>query len=76
MNVETAIDAGGWKPGPKGIEIVWSRLSDVPTACIELTTCGYKTKCSTARCKFFKAGQVCMIECACDAATNPVGLQA
>ena len=36
MNVGTATDIGGWKPGPKGIEIVWSRLSVVPTACIDL----------------------------------------
>ena len=78
MNVGSAVDTGGWKSGLKGLEIVWSRLPAVPTACLELTTCGCKTKCSTARCKCFKAGQVCMYECACDAAgcANPVGLQA
>ena len=78
MNVGNVTDTGGWKLGPKGIEIVWSRLSAVPTACIELTTCGCKTKCSTARCKCLKAQQICLIECACDAAgcANPVGLQA
>ena len=78
MEIGTATDTGGWKLGRNGIEIVWSRLPAVPTACMELTTCGCKTKCSTARCECFKAGQICMIECACDAAgcANPVGLQA
>ena len=78
MDVGIATNTDGWKLGQNGIEIVWSRLSAVPTACMELTTCGCKTKCSTARCKCLKAGQICMVECACDAdgCANPVGLQA
>ena len=47
MNVGTVTDTSGWKLGPKGVDVVWSRLSAVPTACIELRTCGCKTKCST-----------------------------
>ena len=78
MDVGIATNTDGWRLGQNGIEIVWSRLSAVPTACMELTICGCKTKCSTARCKCLKAGQICMVECACDAdgCANPVGLQA
>ena len=78
MEIEPAADTGGWKSGEKGLEIVWTRLPAVPTACLELTTRGCKTKCSTARCKCYTVGQICMYECACDAigCANPVGLQA
>ena len=42
MGVRTATHTCGWKPGLKGIEILWRRLSDVPTDCMELITCGCK----------------------------------
>ena len=76
MDVGIATNTDGWKLGPTGIESVWSRMSAVPTACMELTTCGCKPKCSTARCKCLKAGQICMVEYACDAdgCANPLGL--
>ena len=60
MDVGIATNTDGWKLGQNGIEIVRSRLSAVPTACMELTNCGCKPKCSTARCKCLKAGQICM----------------
>ena len=78
MTIESAADTGGWKSGEKGLEIIWTRLPAVPTACLELTTCGCKTKCSNARCKCYRVGQICMYKCTCDAVgcANPVGLQA
>ena len=76
MDVGAATDTDGWKLALKGTEIVWSRLSAVLMAYMELTTCSCKTKCSTARCECLKANQICMIEWACYAArcANPVGL--
>ena len=38
MDVGIATNTDGWKLGQNGIEIVWSRLSAVPTACMKLTT--------------------------------------
>ena len=35
MKIESAADTGGWKSGEKGLEIVWTRLPAVPTACLD-----------------------------------------
>lgn len=78
MEVGLAVDTGGWQPGQKGLEAVWTRLPAVPKACVELTTCGCKSKCSTVRCKCYKSGQICIFECSCDAidCANAVALEA
>ena len=77
MEIESAMETGGWAVGPSGLEIVWTRLPPVPKACIELTSFGCKTKCSTARCKCYRANQICMYECQCNAmdCANPVALE-
>ena len=58
------------------LEVVWTRLPVLPEACIELVTCGCKSKCKTAQCKCFKSGQRCILACKCDAedCKNPAGL--
>ena len=38
----------GWK-GLNGLESVWKRLPAVPEACLELISCGFKTKCVSVR---------------------------
>lgn len=72
------VDTGGWEPGLNGLEAEWTRLPAVPKACMELTTCGCKTKCCTARCKCYKSGEICIFECACDAidCANALALEA
>ena len=58
---------GGWKDDGDGLKPVWMRLEVVPSACVtQLISCGCKTKCSTSRCKWYRSGQICMFECACE----------
>jgi hypothetical protein len=73
MNVGQPPDSGGWRDGPDETEIVWLRQPAVPTACIELISCGCKTKCKTAACRCSKTGQICTTACACDSenCSNP-----
>lgn len=77
FNVEDPAQSGGWKADTNSLSPVWMRLPSVPTACLQLVTCGCKTKCRTARCKCYRSGQLCMFECACDATgcSNPTGLE-
>jgi hypothetical protein len=68
--------SGGWKENVEGaLEIVWARLPSVPHACIELVSCGCKTKCNTAACKCSKTNQKCILACECNAdrCRNPAG---
>ena len=60
-------DTIGWRAGVEGIEVVWKRLPAVQDACMELVTCGCKTKCATVRCKCCKACLKCTPACKCDA---------
>lgn len=71
-----ATDTGGWCAGEKGPVVVWTTLPSVPKACVELTTCGCKTKCSTARCSCYRLQQPCMFECACNMSgcANPISV--
>ena len=64
-DLEQLIQLGGWKLGPKDIEILLSTLLTVPTACMELITCGCKTKCSTVKCECLNFGQICVIVSVC-----------
>ena len=49
------------------LSICWTRIPAVPVACLELITCGCKTKCKTAACKCVKSNQKCIPACGCDA---------
>jgi hypothetical protein len=55
----------GWQSNPEGLSIVWNRLPCVPTKCVELVTCGCRSKCRTAGCKCFQTSQRCMSACGC-----------
>lgn len=38
-------NSGGWVNKANGLEVVWCTLPSVPNSCVELVTCGCKTKC-------------------------------
>ena len=54
---------------------VWTRLPPIPEACLQLVTCGCKSKCKTVRCSCYKKGLRCTPACGCDAVEccNPAG---
>lgn len=74
INVTTPADTSGWKMEMDALAVVWETLPPVPDACLELVTCGCKSKCSTARCTCFRNNFKCTPACACDAinCSNPV----
>ena len=77
QTVGSPAETGGWRMADDGsLEVVWTRLPVLPEACIELVTCGCKSKCKTAQCKCLKSGQRCITACKCDAedCKNPAGL--
>ena len=67
---------GGWQETDEGLlQVVWSNLPSIPDACVELVTCGCKSKCKTASCKCCKNVQRCIPACTCSAVNcrNPAG---
>jgi hypothetical protein len=77
QTVGSPADTGGWRVlENESLEVVWSRLPSIPDACIELVTCGCKSKCKTASCRCSKGGQRCIPACKCNAedCRNPAGL--
>jgi len=58
--------SGGWRESEGGLAVVWITLPAVPVACLELMTCGCKTKCRTAACKCHKSRQMCIPACRCE----------
>jgi hypothetical protein len=50
-------DTQGWTLVDGVLSICWTRIPAVPVACLELITCGCKTKCKTAACKCAKGNQ-------------------
>jgi hypothetical protein len=66
-DVGNPLDTNGWVLVDGALNICWSRIPAVPAACLELSTCGCKTKCKTAACKCVKNNQKCMPACGCDA---------
>ena len=75
IDIEEPASCGGWVQGATGLEVVWKTLPPVPRACIELITCGCKSKCKTAACKCASTDQVCTPACGCNAeeCRNPAG---
>ena len=65
MDIDVPDNSGGWKSGIAELDIVWSRLPPVPSACIELISCGCGSKCRTTSCSCFKSNQTCTPACAC-----------
>jgi len=60
-------ETGGWQVMDKRLEVVWLRKPSVPSSCLELVTCGCKTKCCTHTCICHRKGQPCKPACGCDA---------
>ena len=60
-------ETGGWQATDRRLEVVWLRKPSVPTSCVELVTCGCKSKCRTQACLCHKMGQPCIPACGCDA---------
>jgi hypothetical protein len=72
--INIADDCLGWTKQDGIMKPVWTRLPAVPAACLELMTCGCKSKCRTARCRCFKISLQCTSACECNAVNccNPV----
>ena len=74
---ENPEETGGWNVVDGHLEIVWLRKPSVPSSCMELVTCGCKTKCRTHACVCNKKRQVCIPACGCDTdgCLNTAGLE-
>ncbi len=67
VDVPDPDETGGWQVTDRQLEVVWIRKPSVPNSCLELVTCGCKSKCHTQACLCHKAGQSCIPACGCDA---------
>ena len=74
---ENPEETGGWNVVDGHLEVVWLRKPSVPSSCMELVTCGCKTKCRTHACVCNKKRQVCIPACGCDTdgCLNTAGLE-
>ena len=74
MDISSPLETGAWEKTGSTLSPVWTRIPAIPDACLELVTCGCKTKCKTARCSCFKSGLKCTVACGCDAidCCNPI----
>ena len=59
-------ETGGWQAIDRRLEVVWLRKLPIPSSCLELVTCGCKSKCHTQACHCHKMGQPCIPACSCD----------
>ena len=75
IDVSPPIDTAAWKKVSECLEAVWTRLPPIPDACLELVSCGCKSKCKTGRCSCFRKDLKCTYACGCDAidCSNPAG---
>ena len=64
--VDVTLPSDAWKKKSGCLKPQWTRLPPVPLSCLELVTCGCKTRCKTARCKCFKINPKCTNACGCD----------
>jgi hypothetical protein len=67
IHVSSPIDTLGWKTEFGCLRAVWTRLPPVPDGCLQLVTCGCKSKCRTARCTCYLKNLQCISACGCDA---------
>ena len=68
MEIDPPYSSGGWKVDDDGThEIVCSTLPPIPEPCLQLISCGCKSKCRTAACECYKSEQVCTPLCVCNA---------
>jgi hypothetical protein len=75
IDVPSPVSTTAWKKDATSLTAVWTRLPAIPDACVELVTCGCKSKCKTARCSCFKKNMQCTAACGCDVVgcCNPAG---
>ena len=68
-------DTFAWTKETSMLSPVWTRLPPIPEACLQLVTCGCKSKCKTVQCTCYKKGLRCTPACGCDAVEccNPAG---
>ena len=67
IDVASPTETRAWKKESEGIQAVWSRLPPIPDVCLELVTCGCKSKCKTAGCSCFRKNLKCTSACGCEA---------
>ena len=60
-------DTFAWTKETSMLSPVWTRQPPIPEACLQLVTCGCKSKCKTVRCTCYKKGLRCTPACGCDA---------
>ena len=60
-------DTFAWTKETSMSSPVWTKLPPIPEACLQLVTCGCKSKCKTVRCTCYKKGLRCTLACGCDA---------
>ena len=75
IQVSSPVDTSAWINEEGCLKAVWTRLSPIPDSCLELVTCGCKSKCRTIRCSCFRKDIKCSYACSCDAieCSNPAG---
>ena len=75
IQVSSPVDTSAWINEEGCLKAVWTRLPPIPDACLELVTCGCKSKCRTVRCSCFRKDIKCYYACSCDAieCSNPAG---
>ena len=49
IQVSSPVDTSAWINEEGCLKAVWTRLPPIPDACLELVTCGCKSKCRTVR---------------------------
>lgn len=74
---ESPEETGGWKVVDQHLVAVWQRKPPVPQSCLELITCGCRTKCRTHACSCLKNGLPCIPACGCnaDGCLNTAGME-
>ena len=75
IHVSSPVDTSAWINEEGCLKAVWTRLSPIPDSCLELVTCGCKSKCRKIRCSCFRKDIKCSYACSCDAieCSNPAG---
>ena len=68
-------DRYAWTKETSMLSPVWTRLPPIPEACLQLVTCGCKSKCKTVWCTCYKKELRCTPACGYDAVEccNPAG---
>lgn len=66
QNNKSPVDSGGWVIENDRLAPVLMDTDPVPKKCLEIISCGCKTKCATANCKCYKNNLQCIKACKCE----------